>query len=117
MTTADACRLWLGECTSTHLPPSATPGLQESQRPWIKPFSQLAKAALAQPAAGTTRKRPFIYVYDMPPAYTSRMLQYRMDKASCTWRVWGSSNESILHFDTYGIEVLLHEMLLQSDHR
>ena len=25
-----------------------------------------------------TRKRPLIYVYDSPPPYTTRMLQYRL---------------------------------------
>jgi hypothetical protein len=28
----------------------------------------------------TQRRRPFIYVYDLPPAYNARMLQYRVEK-------------------------------------
>jgi hypothetical protein len=54
-------------------------GVQE-QRPWIQAFASLPPAAMPLMPRGTTRKRPFIYIYDMPPAYTSRMLQYRIDK-------------------------------------
>jgi hypothetical protein len=59
----------------------------EASRPWIKPFAAMPPAALPDPPADASRKRPFIYVYDMPPAYTSRMLQYRLGKNSCSWRV------------------------------
>ena len=58
---------------------SATAG-QQLDRPWLKDFAVVPPAALPEPPAGLQRKRPFIYVYDMPPAYTSRMLQYRVDK-------------------------------------
>lgn len=37
-------------------------------------------AAADPPLVGQQRKRPFIYVYDMPPAYNTRMLQYRVGK-------------------------------------
>eukprot|EP00955_Chlamydomonas_euryale_P073121 361620-Chlamydomonas_euryale.AAC.2 len=30
--------------------------------------------------AAPPRRRPFVYVYDLPPAYNTRMLQYRVDK-------------------------------------
>ncbi len=52
----------------------------QEQRPWLKSFATLPPAAMPLMPSGTTRKRPFIYIYDMPPAYTSRMLQYRVDK-------------------------------------
>jgi hypothetical protein len=45
------------------------------------------------------------------------MLQYRLGKQSCSWRVWESDNTTYMHFDTYGVETLLHETLLQSPHR
>jgi hypothetical protein len=38
-------------------------------------------------------------------------------RSTCAWRVWEEGNVTLLHFDTYGIEVLMHEMLMQSDHR
>jgi hypothetical protein len=36
------------------------------------------------------RRRPLIYVYNVPAAYVSRMLSYRLLKDSCTWRVFDS---------------------------
>ena len=99
------------------LVPALHAGLQDTSRPWLKLFVNTPLSALPSPPADKQRKRPFIYVYDMPPAYTGRMLQYRLGKNQCTWRVWESLNSSYLHFDTYGVEVLMHEMLLQSPHR
>jgi hypothetical protein len=62
------------------LPAPPHTGLGDKGRPWIKEFAKLPTAALPEPPAGLQRRRPFIYVYDMPPAYTSRMLQYRLDR-------------------------------------
>ena len=42
--------------------------------------------------AGMTRRRPLIYVYDMPAMFVSRMMQYRSTKDKCTWRTWTKSN-------------------------
>lgn len=39
-----------------------------------------AESAAAAAVASTTRRRPLIYVYDLPPAYNSRLLQYRNEK-------------------------------------
>lgn len=41
-----------------------------------------AADAAAAAAASTTRRRPLIYVYDLPPAYNSRLLQYRNEKCA-----------------------------------
>jgi hypothetical protein len=41
---------------------------------------------------GMARRRPLIYVYDMPSKFVSRMLQYRSTKDKCTWRTWTKSN-------------------------
>lgn len=38
-----------------------------------------AAAAGARASAGPTRMRPLIYVYDMPPEFTTRMLQYSLN--------------------------------------
>jgi hypothetical protein len=64
--------------------PAAGPAAagQELLRPWIQDFVVMPAAALAQPPAGLQRKRPFIYVYDMPEQYTGRMLQFRVDKCA-----------------------------------
>jgi hypothetical protein len=91
-------------------------GLEQTTRRWLKPYTTPPPAALPDHKE-QQRKRPFIYVYDLPPAYNSRMLQYRLGKQSCSWRVWESDNTTYMHFDTYGVETLFHETLLQSPHR
>ena len=35
-----------------------------------------------------SRKRPLIYVYDLPPDYNSRLLQYKIDSRACSWRTF-----------------------------
>ncbi|KAL6758481.1 exostosin-like glycosyltransferase [Haematococcus lacustris] len=65
----------------------------------------------------THRPRPLIYVYDLPAAYNARMLQYRVDKMQCVWRAYGSGNTTLLANTLYGLEPLLHELMLQSEHR
>ncbi len=72
-----ACRPAQQAATSSDARPTAG---QQLERPWLKEFAVVPPAALPKPPEGLQRKRPFIYVYDMPPAYTSRMLQYRVDK-------------------------------------
>ena len=38
-------------------------------------------------------------------------------KNQCAWRQFNEHNESIIHFNNYHVETLLHELLLQSNHR
>jgi hypothetical protein len=42
--------------------------------------SKLTLATVQALSMLTKRRRPFIYVYDLPPAYNARMLQYRVEK-------------------------------------
>ncbi|KAG2424862.1 hypothetical protein HYH02_015125 [Chlamydomonas schloesseri] len=107
------------------------PGLHVGgSRPWLKgtvvesPEAAAASAAGASAAGGAggtplhgASRRPLIYVYDLPPAYNSRMLQYRNDRGMCTWRAFGLGNHTETFAWTYGLEVLMHEMMLQSAHR
>lgn len=74
--------------------------------------------AAADPAPGSTRRRPLIYVYELPPRFNAHLLQYRNDKGSCVHRFFGADNATI-HVDpnVYNTETGLHEMLLQSEHR
>ena len=81
-----------------HSPSSPTAGLEATQ-PWIRELvihPPAAKATTVRSSGGGAvgasssdpaldpvlpqRKRPYIYVYDLPPAYNSRMLQYRVEK-------------------------------------
>ncbi|KAG2445204.1 hypothetical protein HYH02_008672 [Chlamydomonas schloesseri] len=92
------------------------PALHEGERPWLRPVVAIPPAAQEVPAI-STRPRPLIYVYDVPPEYTSRMLQYRNFGDTCLWRRWYNGNHTGMNSYTYGIETLLHEMMLQSEHR
>ena len=47
-----------------------------NDRPWVR--GSLAPTPAAQRRA--KRLRPLIYVYDMPAEFTTRMLQYRVER-------------------------------------
>lgn len=47
--------------------------MEEGERPWLKPF--VHTPAAREPAEGATRRRPLIYVYELPPMYNALMLQ------------------------------------------
>jgi hypothetical protein len=47
--------------------------MEDGERPWIKPF--VHTPAALEPAEGATRKRPLVYVYDLPPMYNAILLQ------------------------------------------
>lgn len=55
-------------------------GMEAGERPWLKPF--VHTPAARDPEPGATRKRPLIYVYDLPPMYNAIMLQVGMWAAS-----------------------------------
>ncbi|KAI8471681.1 MAG: hypothetical protein J3K34DRAFT_506016 [Monoraphidium minutum] len=71
--------------------PSGTKG-----KPWLAMVARRPPASLAQPA-GATRRRPFIFVYDTPAPYAARMLQYRIERHTCTWRGFTEANATQLH--------------------
>lgn len=50
-------------------------GMQEKERPWLKPY--VHTPAALDPDPGATRKRPLILVYELPPFYNSVMMQVR----------------------------------------
>ncbi|KXZ54467.1 hypothetical protein GPECTOR_4g532 [Gonium pectorale] len=121
---------WYGtDCARKVAGQPMEPGHLESKaRPWlddlvrIAPEAEAAARAASVPAGGgfsfqQTRQRPLIYVYDLPPAYNARMLQYRNDRGVCVWRAFESGNRTAIFEWTYGLEVLMHEMMLQSEHR
>jgi hypothetical protein len=88
---------------STHQPdvlplppfcPAATAMLEKAvqQRPWLADHVRLPLASRPE-RHGSPRKRPYIYVYDLADEFTSRLLQYRVKREACTWRMWGSGGE------------------------
>lgn len=54
------------------MPACAVP---DAGKPWQQLIMGSVPASLDPPPA-PTRPRPLIYVYDMPPEFTTRMLQY-----------------------------------------
>lgn len=48
-------------------------GMEDGERPWLKPH--VHTPAARDPKPGETRKRPLIYVYDLPAIYNSIFLQ------------------------------------------
>lgn len=84
-------------------------------------------ASLQQPALAATpstskqvaagRRRPLIYVYNIPDSVVSHVYQYRRIKESCGWRIFKEFNTTQLLHEVYCIEVLFLDMLLGSQHR
>ncbi|KAJ9511254.1 hypothetical protein QJQ45_017152, partial [Haematococcus lacustris] len=92
------------------------PSLLES-RPWLRQHVGLPLEAQPQ-LPSTPRKRPLIYIYDLPPAYNARMLQYRVHGPSCVWRKYGTDNHTITQDNNvYGVEPYFWEALSQSQYR
>ncbi|KAG1665166.1 hypothetical protein FOA52_005547 [Chlamydomonas sp. UWO 241] len=89
-------------------------------KPWLKPTMRHAPEAVAeQLPPQATRMRPLIYVYDMPPEFTTRFWQYRIIKRACVYRLFDAHTNTTIPEtqNLYALEHYLHEMLLQSDHR
>lgn len=81
--------------------------------PAIRPLVRMPPAAL-DPPPRPTRKRPLIYIYDMPANWTTLFLQYRGTKAPCTWRTFEFNNMTMLNNNAgYSAETMLHELLMQ----
>lgn len=49
--------------------------MEDGDRPWLKPF--VHTPAARDPEPGASRKRPLIYVYELPAIYNSVLLQVR----------------------------------------
>lgn len=87
-----------------------------SERPWLA--DHVSTLSSQDPPPSATRKRPLIYIYELPTKYNQLMLQYRTQAAACFHRNFGEGNET----DTidgwmYSVETGLHEMIAQSPHR
>eukprot|EP00798_Chlamydomonas_sp_ICE-L_P028909 gene28909-32104_t len=87
------------------------------QSPWLDKVVAFPKAAMYPPPA-ETRKRPLIYIYDLEPMYSSRLLQYRIPSSWCVHRRYGDGNHSMfMDMWVYAVDTLFHELLAQSEHR
>ena len=86
----------------------------EMERPWLK--MHVSTPAAQDPPPALKRKRPLIYIYELPPIYNQLLLQYRLTGA-CVHRIFNWENVTGFAGGTYNLETGLHEFLLQSEHR
>jgi len=72
-----------------------------------------------EPVADTRvhRDRPLIYVYDMPPEFSTRMLEYKMGPGLCSHRLFEDDGSTRWNSREYMVELGLHELMLESSHR
>ncbi|KAG0582764.1 hypothetical protein KC19_3G084200 [Ceratodon purpureus] len=67
--------------------------------------------------ATTMKKRPLVYVYDLPAEFSSQLLQGRHFKYQCVNRLYTPLNVTLWTENLYGAEIALYESLLSSEHR
>ncbi|CAH9127652.1 unnamed protein product [Cuscuta epithymum] len=63
------------------------------------------------------KRRPLIYVYDLPPEYNSLLLEGRHFKLECVNRIYDPNNATIWTDMLYGAQMALYESILASPHR
>lgn len=67
--------------------------------------------------AVVAKKRPLIYVYDLPPEFNSLLLEGRHFKLECVNRIYDHRNATIWTDHLYGAQMALYESMLASPHR
>lgn len=63
------------------------------------------------------KKRPLVYVYDLPAEFSSQLLQGRHFKFQCVNRLYTPLNVTLWTENLYGAKIALYETLLASEHR
>ncbi|KAL8489607.1 hypothetical protein ACS0TY_025501 [Phlomoides rotata] len=63
------------------------------------------------------KKRPLIYVYDLPPDFNSLLLEGRHFKLECVNRIYDGRNATIWMDQLYGAQMAVYESMLASPHR
>ncbi|PNT78050.1 hypothetical protein BRADI_1g73000v3 [Brachypodium distachyon] len=63
------------------------------------------------------KKRPLIYVYDLPAEFDSHLLEGRHFKLQCVNRIYDDKNRTIWTEQLYGAQMALYESILASPHR
>ncbi|KAK3148234.1 hypothetical protein QOZ80_3BG0292440 [Eleusine coracana subsp. coracana] len=63
------------------------------------------------------KKRPLIYVYDLPPEFDNHLLEGRRFKLQCVNRIYDDKNKTIWTPQLYGAQMALYESILASPHR
>ncbi|KNA04136.1 hypothetical protein SOVF_202460 isoform B, partial [Spinacia oleracea] len=102
--------------------PSVFSSLREWPQ-WLRP-SQINMPGYANAAesinglgAAVTKRRPLIYVYDLPPEFNSLLLEGRHFKFECVNRLYGEKNATVWTEQLYGAQMAIYESLLASPYR
>ncbi|GJP79128.1 hypothetical protein CLOP_g9378 [Closterium sp. NIES-67] len=75
-------------------------------------------AGVAQIGSMVARRRPLVYVYDLPPEFTFHNLEARQWKSYCGPRAYNSENDTVFNDGwLYGLETAVFEGFLGSPHR
>ncbi|KAG2432501.1 hypothetical protein HXX76_008846 [Chlamydomonas incerta] len=92
-------------------------GDQWTTKPWIEP-TLTHTVATEDPPLTPTRRRPYIYVYDMKSDFGTDLMQYRIEGSHCLYRSFTRANQSsFVGYNAYAAEPVLHELFLTSEHR
>ncbi|KAL9241303.1 hypothetical protein vseg_015433 [Gypsophila vaccaria] len=67
--------------------------------------------------AEVTKRRPLIYVYDLPPQFNSLLLEGRHFKFECVNRLYDDRNATVWTEQLYGAQMALYESILASPYR
>ncbi|KAJ0677803.1 putative exostosin [Helianthus annuus] len=62
------------------------------------------------------KKRPLIYVYDLPPEFNSLLLEGRHFKFECVNRIYDQDNATVWTEQLYGSQMAMYESMLASPH-
>ncbi|GLC75556.1 hypothetical protein PLESTF_001656500 [Pleodorina starrii] len=109
---------WYGtDCSLRRAGRGEEDGEQLLEKPWLAEAINHV-VATEDPPLTPTRRRPYIYVYDMNPEYGTDLWQYRIEGSHCVYRIFDRGNVSIwVGYNAYAAEPVLHELFLASEHR
>ncbi|KAJ4766857.1 exostosin family protein [Rhynchospora pubera] len=85
---------------------------------WLRPSTvELPDNGSSNVKTVVRKKRPLIYVYDLPPEFNSHLLEGRHYRMECVNRIYSDVNKTIWTEMLYGAQVALYESILASPHR
>eukprot|EP00964_Phaeocystis_antarctica_P018792 scaffold10351_cov62-Phaeocystis_antarctica.AAC.15 len=73
--------------------------------------------ALHDRARASPPLRPSVYVYELPAAFNTQLMETRFKRNDCTYRRYGERNSTKWESYAFGMELAVHEVLLASRHR
>ncbi|XP_078440499.1 putative glucuronoxylan glucuronosyltransferase F8H [Wolffia australiana] len=102
--------------------PSTQSPLGEWPR-WLRPAAAIIRGRnpesqkLENITVIVNKRRPLIYVYDLPPEFNGHLLEGRHFKFDCVNRFYSDRNRTQWTTQLYGSQISLYESILASPHR